>query len=122
MPDELDDDRVLVAHVLALPVGKRRVSNEELDLADEQSVAGLDRSPGCPDTRSGGLQLLHLREARHRDPFPDLARTELGQHGAGAADVIGVAVCQHESAQTPHALPAQHWRHNAIPDVEGGVA
>ena len=43
---QLDDERVVVAHALALPVRRRRMMDAQLDAADLEPIAALQRAPG----------------------------------------------------------------------------
>jgi hypothetical protein len=76
-PSKLDHDRVVVAHVLALPVGHRRMMDGHLDPVDEQMIVTLDTGP----PRSGRLRVGHQAdpevELSHGHAVPHVARPEL---------------------------------------------
>ena len=96
-PAQLEHERVVVADLLPLPVGRRRMARGDLDAVDRRARSPRRRSPSarrraCAASRSARQRL----EARHRNAFPHLARPELAQDRRGAADVIGIAVRQRE--------------------------
>ncbi len=117
-PVQLEDDRVVVAHALALPVGGLRVEDGDVHAIHHEAIAGPDTPPAQPARGRLGAQARKRLEWRNRDALPGLARPELVDDGVGAADVIGIAVREDEIIEPPDAGQAQHRRHHAVADVE----
>ena len=126
------------------PVSSTETSRHRSSITIESSFRTLCRSQsgtsGCRTTtstssntvRSPVLTLTHVDanrlrlgsqraqrlERRHHNPLPHLARPKLANHRRGAADVIGIAVGQHDGVEPPDARGSQHRRDHAVADVE----
>src|SRR6185312_16038395 len=88
----LEDDRVVVAHFLALPVGGRRIEHRDRRGALRDGVAGALLHPRDAGAIRGIPQDAQRLVTRDGDAVPDRGGTERPQDGAGAADVIGIAI------------------------------
>ena len=93
---DVEHDRVVVADLLPLPVGLRRIEDGERRGAGGQRLAGAALDPGNPGARGGGAQPPQRLVARNRDAVPDFGRRQRAEDRGRAADVIGIAVRQHE--------------------------
>ena len=105
----------------AAPSRRQRMARDDLDAVDGDAIAAVDVRPPragapAPPARSARERL----EPRHRNALPHLARPELAEDRAGAADVIGIAVRQREVVEPPESGVAQDRRDDAVADVERG--
>ena len=85
---------------------------------------GVDRRPVLSAIRlrcesAVSSQPAERRVRRNGHAFPDRARAKAPEDAPGAADVIGVAVGQHERVERAHAEGTQRARDDALADVEG---
>ncbi len=93
---ELEDDRIVVADLLALPVRHRRVVDAQLDAAKLEAIAALKRSPAGTSPGGGLVEALGRFVVGDRHSLPHLARRERPHQRQRAADVIRVAVSDGE--------------------------
>ena len=119
-PDR-EHDRVVVAHALAFPVGWRRMQHVEVDVAEAQAVACLHGPPLGSDPIGGLSQPPERRVRRHGHAFPDRARAKAPDNASGAADVIGIAVRQHERVERARRRRRAARATHARADVEDGT-
>ncbi len=120
-PAELDHQRIVVAHLLALPVGRGRMPHDQVDAVHDTPVAPHDGGPGNAERSRLGAKGRERLVARHGDPLPHLARAELPEDRREAAHVIGVAVGHHRVVEPPDPCLTQYRRDDAVAKVEEGA-
>ena len=98
--------------------GGRRMKHGDVDVVEPQVVAGHDVRPRKPAVGAAACNTCSGSKRGNGNPLPDLTRTKLLDDRRGAADVVGIAVGQHEVVETADARVAQHGRDDAIADVE----
>ena len=82
-------------------------------------IARLQRAPGR--ARGGCLRadLAQTWVRRDGNSLPDHTRTKTPQYSGRAADVIWIAMRQHERVDCAHAERAERRANDALADVEG---
>src|SRR6478672_6526525 len=111
-------DRVVVARLLPLPLGCRRVQRVYRDAGNLETIALAQLTPRPPGAGRRPREIRALAVPRYGDALPDLAWPKVARHRQRTADVVGVGMREREPIQTADAERPQRGRHDPAADVE----
>ena len=73
----VEDDRIVVTHLLSLPLSRRRMMDAHFDAAELEAIAGEEPAPRGSRVRGHRLQPHRELVVIHVGPVPDLAWCEI---------------------------------------------
>ncbi|HXH06771.1 MAG TPA: hypothetical protein VNI83_09285 [Vicinamibacterales bacterium] len=118
---DVQHDRVVVPHALALPVGYGRVEHGDLRRTVREAITRPDPAPRAAGAGDLGAKACQIGVRRHRHALPHLARPEGAHDAGGAAEVIRIAVRDHEHIEPARAERQDRRHDDPLADVERGA-